>query len=39
VLRGGGWFNLTLNYRVAYRIGATPKFRTDGFGFRLACSL
>ena len=37
VLRGGSWFNGAGNCRVSNRGGYTPDYRSNSYGFRLAC--
>ncbi|MGL5077773.1 MAG: SUMF1/EgtB/PvdO family nonheme iron enzyme [Waterburya sp.] len=39
VLRGGSWLHLPGNCRAAQRFKATPKSKSDAFGFRIASSL
>jgi formylglycine-generating enzyme required for sulfatase activity len=38
VLRGGGWYDLAIQCRSAYRDGFTPVHRDAGIGFRLVLS-
>ena len=37
VLRGGSWGSYAGSCRVSYRIGNSPGYRDDGFGFRVVC--